>query len=250
MENENKMYISKEESQKIKYRALIVGLDFGGNSSRHALCLSGITSDKKLYTLKTICLDANGVNPIQLYNWVSDFINICKNDYGRVDYLYADSAEQTLINGLRSQIDVSVYNSIKNEINDRIRAKIDIMADNRYRIVKEECKDIIDFYNSAVWDEKRIEDITSETFASCFKSFSGQIEGFIGKEKKEIFDFNFSTTTETIKTVGYATLMCGMQKYFEYEVHLCGCGIPYILLDGTLEDWNKIKENIKNLLNF
>ena len=32
------------------------------------------------------------------------------------------------------------------------------------------------------------------------------------------------------------------KKYFNYRMHLCGCGIPYIILEGTAEDYKKILE--------
>ena len=37
------------------------------------------------------------------------------------------------------------------------------------------------------------------------------------------------------------------KKYFKYEMHLCGCGIPYIILEGTAEDYEKILEKAKKL---
>ena len=143
---------------KIKYDRLIIGLDFGGNKSRHAIALSGIYNNN-LYTLKTRCLEANGVTPLQLYEWVQKFINDSIEDYGKVNYLYADSAEQTLINGLRKNIVIPIYNSIKNPINERIRAKNILLASERYKVVKEECQDIIDFYRDAVWDETKDDDV-------------------------------------------------------------------------------------------
>ena len=36
--------------------------------------------------------------------------------------------------------------------------------------------------------------------------------------------------------------MGAFKKYFNYRMHLCGCGIPYIILEGTAEDYKKILE--------
>ena len=37
------------------------------------------------------------------------------------------------------------------------------------------------------------------------------------------------------------------KKFFEYEMHLCGCGIPYIILEGTAEDYEKIIRKAEEL---
>ena len=34
--------------------------------------------------------------------------------------------------------------------------------------------------------------------------------------------------------------MGAFKKYFDYRMYLVGCGIPYIILEGTAEDYKKI----------
>ena len=41
--------------------------------------------------------------------------------------------------------------------------------------------------------------------------------------------------------------MSTFKKYFHYGIHMCVCGIPYIILEGNLSDWEKILEKIKFL---
>ena len=41
--------------------------------------------------------------------------------------------------------------------------------------------------------------------------------------------------------------MGAFKKYFEYEMHLCGCGIPYIILEGTAQDYKDILTKAKEL---
>ena len=43
--------------------------------------------------------------------------------------------------------------------------------------------------------------------------------------------------------------MATFKKYFEYKMHLCGCGVPYIILEGTAEDYEKIIKKLKNCKN-
>lgn len=54
---------------------------------------------------------------------------------------------------------------------------------------------------------------------------------------------NFSTTTKEDKLVCGSVLMATMKSYFNYAM-VAGCGIPSISLDGTVEDWQNIKNRI------
>ena len=36
------------------------------------------------------------------------------------------------------------------------------------------------------------------------------------------------------------TIMSAFKKFFNYQMILCGCVIPYIILEGTAEDYKKI----------
>jgi hypothetical protein len=59
----------------------------------------------------------------------------------------------------------------------------------------------------------------------------------------------FSTTTPTIKTAGQIALMEAYERYFEYALE-CICGIPKITIEGTPEDWQRIRERIEVLATF
>lgn len=149
-----------------------VGLDFGGNGSQHALCASGITHDaRRLYALKTERIPAADMTPQALYKRVYDFCVEIKEKYGTVSALYADSAEQTLIAGLRlalRPLDIVVKNSLKREINDRIRAATMLMGGGRFFMVADECQTLIEAFQGAVWNDKiigkeeRLDDGTSD----------------------------------------------------------------------------------------
>ena len=41
--------------------------------------------------------------------------------------------------------------------------------------------------------------------------------------------------------------MGAFKEYFEYEMHMMGCGIPYIILEGNAEDYKKIKSKAEKL---
>ena len=44
--------------------------------------------------------------------------------------------------------------------------------------------------------------------------------------------------------------MGAFKKYFDYEMHIAGCGIPYLILEGTNEDYKKIITKAKKLKNY
>ncbi len=138
-----------------------IGLDFGGSGSAHALVASGITQDfQRLCALRSERIPADGMTPQALYKRVYDFCNDIIQRYGKIDALYADSAEQTLISGLRlalKPLNVVVKNSLKRPINDRIRATTMLMAGGRFKLISEDCASLIDAFRGAVWDDKVID---------------------------------------------------------------------------------------------
>lgn len=71
---------------------------------------------------------------------------------------WCDSAEQTLINGLRvaaarERLPINVGNALKKPINDRIRATTILMGAGRF-FVNNACTTTIDALKSAIWDSK------------------------------------------------------------------------------------------------
>ena len=67
-----------------------------------------------------------------------------------------------------------------------------------------------------------------------------QMKEYLGKELLDILTPDFSTTTKDTKIVGQISIMGAFKKYFDYRMDLCGCGIPYIILEGTSDDYKKI----------
>lgn len=137
-----------------------IGLDWGGNGSAHALVATGITHDMKyVYALRSERIPAEGMSPEVLFKRVYDFCSDIISRHGKITALYADSAEQTLIAGLREALrplKVVVKNSLKREINDRIFATTILMAGGRFFLLDECCETLIDAFRGAVWDDKVI----------------------------------------------------------------------------------------------
>jgi len=105
--------------------------------------------------------------------------------------VWCDSAEQTLINGLRNaaaraRIGVNIGNALKRPINDRIRALCLLMGAGRYYCAPN-CTNTIDALKSALWDSKhntedvRLDDGTTnvDSLDSLEYSFEREIPNLI-----------------------------------------------------------------------
>ena len=79
------------------------------------------------------------------------------------------------------------------------------------------------------------------------EEFCSKIGENVGKELVDILTPNFSTTTKETIISGKVAIMSTFKKYFNYIVDMFICGIPYIILEGNLNDWEKILEKLKFL---
>ena len=138
-------------------RFATIGVDFGGNGSAHAFVCNGITAGwRQVVTLEEYYRKAV-ISPVCLEHDFVDFVRKCQSKY-RVTEAYCDSAEQSLIQGLREaclreHVHIDVKNARKGPINNRIRFWCRMMASDRYRISRN-CKHLIDAFSAAVWDSK------------------------------------------------------------------------------------------------
>ena len=79
------------------------------------------------------------------------------------------------------------------------------------------------------------------------EEFCSKISEDIGTELAEALTPNFSTSTKETIIAGKVSIMSTFKKYFNYHFGKYTCGIPYIILEGKLEDWEKILEKLKVL---
>lgn len=135
-----------------------IGVDFGGNKSAHAFCATGLKSDySKLTVLMTERHPATGLTPDDLYTLFEDFVEKVRAKYGAAAVIFADSAEQTLINGIKARIPIPVKNSRKNPIIDRIRGTTSLMASGRFFMTRD-CASLEAAFETAVYNDKKMDD--------------------------------------------------------------------------------------------
>ena len=94
------------------------------------------------------------------------------------------------------------------------------------------------------------ETATKEQWEKIFSSFSEEVAKNVGKDFINEITPNFTTTTSTSTTACQLTMMASFERYFFYRFSVCRCGIPYVNLEGTVEDWYKIKEKIQTLAKY
>lgn len=75
----------------------------------------------------------------------------------------------------------------------------------------------------------------------------GRIRATANTKSFELIDSKFSTTNIEDATVFKLTALNYLEKYYDYGVEIL-CGIPEYILEGEVEDWEKIEFNAAKLL--
>ncbi len=168
-------------TQKPSLSKIVIGVDFGGSGSAHTFVATGTDRGyNKLFALmseRCECMQ-NGkqvdIDPDKLGEMFCEFVYRVIAVYGTPDIVYCDSAEQTLILGLRSTARkkglgwLRIENALKTEINDRIRCTCRLMAQQRFYYMEHGCESLIKALTTAVWNPKeltkdvRLDDGTSD----------------------------------------------------------------------------------------
>lgn len=168
-------------TQKPSLSRIVIGVDFGGSGSAHTFVATGTDRGyNKLVALmseRCECMQ-NGkqvdIDPDKLGGMFCEFVYRVIAVYGTPDIVYCDSAEQTLILGLRSTARkkglgwLRIENALKTEINDRIRCTCRLMAQQRFYYMERGCESLIKALTTAVWNPKeltkdvRLDDGTSD----------------------------------------------------------------------------------------
>lgn len=154
--NESDFMIDESEVPNLTY--INIGQDFGGNKSKHTYCACGITDDNEIYVLASEEYDAKGTPVEFVVNHLQMFADKIRAKYGFVDYVFADSAEQTIINTERQKTDLHIRDAEKNQIIDRIRAENILFVSRHIHFVKGECDSTITALREAIWDKDADED--------------------------------------------------------------------------------------------
>lgn len=139
-------------------RHAVIGVDFGGGTSAHAFCCLGFMTTGEAVVLDEY-REKDALTPNRLAEAFVDFVKRCQMRWLVTD-AWCDSAEQTLINGLRAaaaaaRLPINVGGALKKPINDRIRATCILMGSGRFFVARR-CKETVDALKNALWDSKKL----------------------------------------------------------------------------------------------
>ena len=85
-----------------------------------------------------------------------------------------------------------------------------------------------------------IEQVDRKILENFSEQINEQMKKYLGEKLLDILTPNFSTSNYDSKIVCKISIMGAFKKYFEYSMGLIGCGIPYIILEGTAKDYKEI----------
>ena len=130
-----------------------IGVDFGGNGSAHAFVAIAITHDWHVTVLKTKRIPAANMTVETLTGHFLAFGAEIAEKYGRIDTVYCDSAEQTIIATFRQASEWPVANALKGQIIDRIHFTELAMTTRFLSYIGGECDSLVTAWSEAVWDQ-------------------------------------------------------------------------------------------------
>jgi PBSX family phage terminase large subunit len=151
--NESKRYLTND----IIDGFVSIGIDWGGNGSKHSITASVISRDySKIQVLASDLMVSTGTNTKQVFRWINEFIQKIIDKYDkRPQAIFCDSAEQVLNNSLRSelQFNIPIIDSIKTPIEERIKCIIRLLNSDRISFAKKDTNTIVTALQTVLYDE-------------------------------------------------------------------------------------------------
>jgi hypothetical protein len=97
--------------------------------------------------------------------------------------------------------------------------------------------------------EVETDSLAPSRWPGLISQFSARIRENSDPVLHETLVCEFSTTTPNITTAYEVALMDTYQRYFDYGMR-CICGIPKVSVQGTAEDWQRMRERIEVLATY
>lgn len=141
---------------------LRIGVDFGGNGSKHAFVATGVlTGYAGVVGLASCRIDPRGTDTTFLAERFMEFAETIFETWGEIHEVFCDSAEQVLKNSLRSAarqhrlpwLSDRIFDARKSEITDRIRLTSILMGGGRFWLLPA-ASTLRDALSAALWSGK------------------------------------------------------------------------------------------------
>ncbi len=151
----------KEEELMIRPSKVVMGIDFGGNGSMTTfVCTLYFQGYHILRTAEETNLElSKDIDADRICEEFVKFYKFLILKYGRVDWIFPDSAATTMINSLRSAAKKeklpsgNIKGCRKNEVSERPRT-VDILLNTGRLKISSRCKKLRKAIGSLKWDEK------------------------------------------------------------------------------------------------
>ena len=164
---------SKQLLKKYPFK-IVIGMDFGGNGSMTTMVCTlyynsfhdfRVAEEENLELSKDIDAD-------RICTAFIDFYRMCIDKYGRVDWVFPDSASTTMINSLRSAArkaglpNRNIEGCTKNEVSERPRT-IDLLFNTGRLKINKRCVKLRKAIGSLKWDEKHPDEPEDKNIGNC-----------------------------------------------------------------------------------
>lgn len=165
---DNEPYLYDEEELfdgrgklKVSFSKITIGMDFGGNGSQTTMGLMGYMNRYRDFRF----MEEDGlpvteeIDAKRICDKFIEFYSMCIKKYGRVDWVFPDSASTTMINSLRAAAKKAglPYKNIKgcrkNEVSDRPKT-IDLLFNTGRLKINRKCTETRKALSSLRWDDK------------------------------------------------------------------------------------------------
>lgn len=97
---------------------------------------------------------------------------------------------------------------------------------------------------------EKIKKLRIEEVTSAVSGFSRQIREATDPVLHETLLSDFTTTTPETRIASEVALMDTYSRFFKFSLMLCICGIPYVTLTGSPQDWRRIRDRAEVLETF
>lgn len=164
----------EEGNRKVSFSKLVIGIDFGGNGSKTTYVLNGYMNRYQDFRI----LEEDGlpltedIDSKEICDRFVGFYRRCIDRYGRVDWIFPDSASTTMINSLRSAARdaglpwKNIKGCRKNEISDRPKTVDMLLCSGRMKINKR-CVSVRKALASLRWDEDHPDIPEDKNIGNC-----------------------------------------------------------------------------------
>ena len=164
----------KKGNLKVAFSKIVMGIDFGGNGSKTTFNLMGYMNGYKDFRL----LEEDGlpvsedIDAKKICDKFLEFYCMALEKYGRVDWIFPDSASTTMINSIRAAAREAglpfrnIKGCRKNEVADRPKT-IDLLLNSGRLKINRRCVQTRKAISSLRWDEKHPDIPEDKNIGNC-----------------------------------------------------------------------------------